>query len=128
MHLNRKEAEAAVQKVREWIGHYEWAESPFKGYDHTVTLHKMPGGAFPSSFEQAQKGEFLHSMPAILKMMSLYNKIIQYFDVTPGSQITWVTCSGIVNKRMPKSQGDSGVRHLIDLLMTKFVDEKDLEF
>ncbi len=124
VHLNRQEAEGAVQKVREWIGQYEWAESPFKGYDHTVTLHKMPGGAFPSSFEQAQKGEFLHLMPAILKVMSLYNKIIHYFDVTPGSQITWVTCSGIVNM-YAKEKGDAGVKHLIRLL-TKFIDEKQL--
>lgn len=126
VHLDRNEAETAVQKVREWIGHYEWAESPFKGYDHTVTYHKMPGGAFPSSFEQAEKGEFLHLMPAILKMMSLYNKIVHYFDVTPGSQITWVTCSGIVN-RYAKEKGESGVKHLLKLL-TKFVDQKSLDF
>lgn len=126
VNLNRKEAEAAVQKVREWINYYDWAESPFKGFDHTVTLHKMPGGAFPSSFEQAEKGGFLHFMPAVLKVMSLYNKIIHYFDVTPGSQITWVTCSGIVNK-YAKAKGDAGVRHLINLL-TKFIDEKNLDF
>jgi pyruvate carboxylase len=126
VHLDRAEAERAVQKVREWIGYYEWAESPFKGLDHTVTLHKMPGGAFPSSFEQAQKAEFLHLMPAILKMMSLYNRIVKYFDVTPGSQITWVTCSGIIN-RYAKERGDAGVRHIIEL-MTKFVEEKNQDF
>ncbi|MDH4233474.1 MAG: biotin attachment protein, partial [Nitrospirota bacterium] len=126
VNLDRKEAEAAVQKVREWIGQYEWAESPFKGYDHTVTFHKMPGGAFPSSFEQADKGGFLHFMPAILKVMSLYNRIIHYFDVTPGSQITWVTCSGIVN-RYAKKKGEAGVRHLIQLL-TKFIEENSLDF
>jgi pyruvate carboxylase len=126
VHLNRQEVEQAVLKVREWIGHYDWAESPFKGYDHTVTLHKMPGGAFPSSFEQAEKGGFLSYMPSILKVMSLYNKIIHYFDVTPGSQITWVTCSGIVNK-YAKMKGETGVRHLIQLL-TKFIDEKSLDF
>ena len=126
VNLDRKEAEAAVQKVREWINYYDWAESPFKGFDHTVTLHKMPGGAFPSSFEQAEKGGFLHYMPAILKVMSLYNKIIHYFDVTPGSQITWVTCSGIVNK-YAKAKGEAGVRHLIDLL-AKFIEEKNLNF
>jgi pyruvate carboxylase len=126
VNLNRKEAETAVQKVREWIGQYDWAESPFKGYDHTVTLHKMPGGAFPSSFEQADKGGFLHHMPAILKVMSLYNRIIHYFDVTPGSQITWVTCSGIVNK-YAKKKGETGVKHLIELL-TKFIDKKLLDF
>lgn len=126
VNLNRKEAEDAVRKVREWIGYYDWAESPFKGFDHTVTYHKMPGGAFPSSFEQADRGGFLHLMPAILKVMSLYNKIIHYFDVTPGSQITWVTCSGIVN-RYAKAKGEAGVKHLIELL-TKFIDEKSLEF
>jgi pyruvate carboxylase len=126
VNLDRKEAEAAVQKVREWINYYDWAESPFKGFDHTVTLHKMPGGAFPSSFEQAEKGGFLHFMPAILKVMSLYNKIIHYFDVTPGSQITWVTCSGVVNK-YAKAKGEAGVRHLIELL-SKFIEDKGLVF
>lgn len=126
VNLNKKEAEDAVQKAREWIGYYDWAESPFKGYDHTVTIHKMPGGAFPSSFEQAEKGGFLNFMPAILKAMSLYNRIIHYFDVTPGSQITWVTCSGVVN-RYAKEGGEGGVRHLIALL-TKFIEEKSLDF
>ena len=126
VHLNRSEAEIAVRKVREWIGHYEWAESPFKGLDHTVTLHKMPGGAFPSSFEQAQKAEFLHLMPAILNLMSLYNRIVKYFDVTPGSQITWVTCSGIIN-RYAKERGDAGVKHIIELMM-KFVGGKGQNF
>jgi pyruvate carboxylase len=126
VHLDRPQAESAVQKVREWIGHYEWAESPFKGLDHMVTLHRMPGGAFPSSFEQARQGEFLHLMPAILKVMSLYNRIVKYFDVTPGSQITWVTCSGIVN-RYAKELGDRGVKHITDLL-TKFVLDKEQNF
>ncbi len=126
VHLNRDAAVRAVQKVREWICHYDWAESPFRGFDHTVVEHKMPGGAFPSSFEQAEKGGFLHLMPQILRVMSLYNKIIRYFDVTPGSQITWVTCSGIVN-RYEKERGIVGVKHLIELL-TKFVEEKGQDF
>lgn len=113
--MNRRAAEGAVRKVREWIDQYEWAESPFKGLDHGVLNHRMPGGAFPSSFEQAQKGGFLHLMPDILKVMSLYNKIINYFDVTPGSQITWTTCSGIVN-RCAKEKGEAGVHQLIELL------------
>lgn len=127
VHLNRKLAEASVQKVREWIGHYEWAESPFKGLDHMVTYHKMPGGAFPSSFEQAEKGDFLHYMPSILRVMSLYNRIVRYFDVTPGSQITWVTCSGIIN-RYAKERGEAGVRH-VTALLEKFVEQngQDLE-
>ncbi len=126
VHLNRKFAERAVEKVREWIRDYEWAESPFKGFDHMVTKHKMPGGAFPSSFEQAEKGGFLHLMPSILKVMSLYNQIVKYFDVTPGSQITWVTCSGIVN-RYYKEYGEEGVKRVISLL-EKFVEEKGQDF
>ena len=120
VNIDRSAAESAVQEVRDWIGHYEWAESPFKGYDHTVIHHRMPGGAFPSSFEQAANGGFLHLMPDILNVMSLYNRIIRYFDVTPGSQITWVTCSGIVN-RYAKERGEAGVKHVISLLR-KFVD------
>ena len=124
--LNRAMAVKAVQKIRDWIGQYEWAESPFKGFDHQVTFHRMPGGAFPSSFEQAEKGGFLHLMPAILQLMSLYNRIVKYFDVTPGSQITWVTCSGIINK-YEKEQGAGGVEHIIQLL-SKFVLENEQDF
>ncbi|NPA40490.1 MAG: biotin attachment protein [Thermodesulfobacteria bacterium] len=126
VNLNREAAEKAVQKVRDWIRDYDWAESPFKGFDHMVTRHKMPGGAFPSSFEQAEKGGFLHLMPYILQVMSLYNQIVKYFDVTPGSQITWVTCSGIVN-RYAKERGEEGVKHVINLLK-KFVEEKKQNF
>ncbi|MBN2655228.1 MAG: biotin/lipoyl-binding protein [Nitrospirae bacterium] len=122
VNIDKDYVDASVQKVREWISQYEWAESPFKGYDYNVTKHRMPGGAFPSSFEQAEQGGFLHLMPAILTVMSLYNRIVKYFDVTPGSQITWVTCSGIVN-RYDKERGKAGVRHIIELL-TKFVEEK----
>lgn len=123
---NKKMAERAVQNVREWIRYYQWAESPFKGLDYGVTEHRMPGGAFPSSFEQASKGGFLHFMPHILKVMSLFNKIVNYFDVTPGSQITWVTCSGLVNN-YAKEKGEKGVQHLIGLL-TKFVHKHKQDF
>jgi pyruvate carboxylase len=121
--LDRQETEAAVQQARDWVRHYGWAESPFKGTDHTVVQHRMPGGAFPSSFEQAEQGGFLHLMPMILKVMSLYNRIVHYFDVTPGSQMTWVTCSGAVN-RYAKEFGITGVYRLIALL-TKFTEEVD---
>ena len=55
--------------------------------------------------------------------MSLYNRIVKYFDVTPGSQITWVTCSGIVN-RYAKEKGETGVKHITELLV-KFVEQKN---
>lgn len=121
--LNRPDAEAAVQKARDWIRQYGWAESPFKGFDHKVVDHRMPGGAFPSSFEQAEAGGFLHLMPQILHVMSLYNRIVHYFDVTPGSQMSWVTCSGTVN-RYAKEFGLAGVNRLIALLQ-KFTEDVD---
>ncbi|MFH1532516.1 MAG: biotin/lipoyl-containing protein [Pseudomonadota bacterium] len=126
VHINREQALGAVQQVRSWIGRYDWAESPFKGFDYTVTEHRMPGGAFPSSFEHAEKGNFLQLMPQILEVMSLYNRIIKYFDVTPGSQITWVTCSGIVNRNY-NERGNAGVKHVIGLLK-KFVVAKEQDF
>lgn len=126
VNLDRGLAEQCSRKAREWIAEYEWAESPFKGFDHEVVTHRMPGGAFPSSFEQAEKGGFLHLMPAILHVMSLYNRIVRYMDVTPGSQITWVTCSGIVNL-YDKERGEAGVQHITELL-TKLVEEKDRDF
>lgn len=55
--------------------------------------------------------------------MSLYNRIVKYFDVTPGSQITWVTCNGIIN-RYKKERGQAGVNYVIDLL-TRFTEEKN---
>ena len=42
--------------------HYEYFESQFKGFLPTVQIHKLPGGAMGSSFEQAVKGEFLDKM------------------------------------------------------------------
>jgi len=127
VHLNREKAEEAVEKAREWVRLYGWAESPFKGFDHNVVRHRMPGGAFPSSFEQAEQGGFLHLMPMILQVMTLYNQVIHYFDVTPGSQMTWVTCSGLVN-RYAKEYGVAGVGRLIALLK-KFIHEagQDME-
>ncbi|MDK2806091.1 MAG: pyruvate carboxylase [Thermoanaerobacterium sp.] len=65
VHLNRSAAEKAVQKVRGWSRDFDWAEPPFKDFDHMVTRHKMPDGTFPSSFEQAEKGGFLNLMPYI---------------------------------------------------------------
>lgn len=86
----------AGRVITDFIGHYQEFESQFRGFSYKVTEHRMPGGAFPSSFEQAVKGDFLHLMPHILRGMSYGNRFIKYFDVTPGSQITWTTWAAIV--------------------------------
>ncbi len=105
----------ATDRVRGFIRHYDRYESPYRGFAHDVTEHRMPGGAFPSSFEQAEKGGFLDLMPAILKGMAFGNKIIQYFDVTPGSQISWTTWAAIM-QRTHKDGGDDAVTRLLNTL------------
>jgi len=104
-------AAEASDLIRGFIRHYDRYESPYRGFSHDVTEHRMPGGAFPSSFEQAEKGGFLDLMPFILKGMAYGNRIIRYFDVTPGSQITWTTWAGIV-QRFHKEGGEPAVRRL----------------
>lgn len=94
--LDLPSVDESATVVEDFIGHYQEFESQFRGFSYKVTEHRMPGGAFPSSFEQAGKGDFLHLMPQILRGMSYGNRFIKYFDVTPGSQITWTTWVGIV--------------------------------
>ncbi|MEO5657086.1 MAG: biotin/lipoyl-containing protein [Nitrospiria bacterium] len=104
----------ASQVITEFIGHYHEFESQFRGFSYKVTEHRMPGGAFPSSFEQAVKGDFLHLMPHILRGMSAGNRFIKYFDVTPGSQITWTTWVAIVQYHY-KEGGYKKVEAILDL-------------
>ncbi len=115
VHLDMKLADEASDTIRGFIRSYGRFESQFKGFSNDVTVHRMPGGAFPSSFEQAEKGGFLDLMPHILKGMSYGNRIIKYFDVTPGSQITWTTWAGIL-QRVNKEGGEHGIRRLFGVL------------
>lgn len=107
--------------VRGFMRGYKMWESPFQGFAYDVRDHRMPGGAFPSSFEQAEKGGFLDLMSPILRGMALGNKIIKYFDVTPGSQISWTTWASII-QRAHKEEGDAGVERVLDVL-TRFVED-----
>lgn len=104
----------ADEAVTGFIGQYQEFESQFRGFSYKVTEHRMPGGAFPSSFEQAAKGGFLQLMPYILRGMSYGNRFIKYFDVTPGSQITWTTWAGIIQFH-DKEGGLKQVEDLLDL-------------
>jgi pyruvate carboxylase len=123
--LNDAPIDEACDTIREFIHHYQPFESQFRGPSYDVLKHRMPGGAFPSSFEQAEKGGFLHLMPWILKGMSCGNQIIKYFDVTPGSQITWTTWASIIQRRFQEG-GQTKVEQLLDLL-TRFLDnDQDL--
>ncbi|AMM42259.1 pyruvate carboxylase, beta subunit [Candidatus Desulfofervidus auxilii] len=68
-------------------------ESQYKGFDSTVQIHKLPGGAMGSSLEQAEKGGFLHLMPKILleELPKVQRELGNWWSVTPGSQILWTT-------------------------------------
>jgi pyruvate carboxylase len=71
---------------------YEPFESPFRGHDPTVAAYKLTGGAVGSTFEQADKGGFLHRMPEILtEMARVQSELGNWWSVTPGSQIIWTT-------------------------------------
>lgn len=73
--------------------HYAFFESQFKGFSPTVQVHKLPGGAMGSSFEQAVKGKFLNRMPEILhdELPKVQVELGNFWSVTPGSQILWTT-------------------------------------
>lgn len=81
------------ETLRDQRQYYEHFESQFKGFLPTVQIHKLPGGAMGSSFEQAVKGEFLDRMPEILhnELPRVQKELGNYWSVTPGSQILWTT-------------------------------------
>lgn len=99
--------------------HYEYFESQFKGFSPTVQIHKLPGGAMGSSFEQAVKGEFLDRMPEILhnELPQVQKDLGNYWSVTPGSQILWTTAVSNVQggERYGNPSGD-----LKNLLLGKY--------
>jgi pyruvate carboxylase len=120
--LNLDQVDKAGEVITGFIGNYQEFESQFKGFSYNVTEHKMPGGAFPSSFEQAVKGDFIDLMPYILRGMSYGNRIIKYFDVTPGSQITWTTWAGIIQYHFTEG-GHKEVVRLLDIC-ERFIAQK----
>jgi pyruvate carboxylase len=115
VHFDLELADEASDLIRGFIRDYNRFESQFKGFSSDVTRHRMPGGAFPSSFEQAEKGGFLDLMPYILKGMSYGNRIVKYFDVTPGSQIRWTSWAGLL-QRYHKEGGEQNVKRLFSVL------------
>ena len=80
--------------------YYRDFESQFLGFDPTAQIHKLPGGATGSSFEQAVKGGFLHRMPEILQkeLPRVQLELGNWWSVTPGSQILWTTAVNNVLK------------------------------
>jgi len=100
--------------------HYEYFESQFKGFSPTVQIHKLPGGAMGSSFEQAVKGDFLDKMPEILhdELPKVQTELGNYWSVTPGSQILWTTA--VNNVLGGDRYGSNSTGDLKNLLLGKY--------
>lgn len=96
--------------IRDQRPYYEIFESQIKGFQPTVQIHKLPGGAMGSSLEQATKGGFLDRMPEILhkELPRVQKELGNYWSVTPGSQILWTTAvSNVIDgERYGNPSGD----------------------
>lgn len=95
--------------------YYKDFESQFLGFDPTVQIHKLPGGATGSSFEQAVKGDFLHLMPEILQqeLPKVQVELGNWWSVTPGSQILWTTAVNNVLKRARYKDANDDLKNLM---------------
>ena len=105
--------------IRDQRRYYAQFESQIKGFQPTVQIHKLPGGAMGSSLEQAAKGGFLDKMPDILhkELPRVQKDLGNYWSVTPGSQILWTTAVSNVldGERYGNPSGD-----LKNLLLGKY--------
>ena len=105
--------------IRDERPYYEQFESQIKGFQPTVQIHKLPGGAMGSSLEQAAKGGFIDKMPDILhkELPRVQKELGNFWSVTPGSQILWTTAVSNVlgEERYGNPSGD-----LRNLLLGKY--------
>ncbi len=102
--------------LKQIMPYYDRYCSPyFRGIDHDVVMHGMPGGATSSSQEGAMKQGYIHLLPYMLKFLAGTRKIVRYHDVTPGSQITWNTAFLAVTGAY-KRGGEREVRRLLNIL------------
>ncbi len=117
--INEKAIIETSETIRDERRHYEQFESQIKGFQPTVQIHKLPGGAMGSSLEQAVKGDFLHNMPDILheELPRVQKELGNFWSVTPGSQILWTTAVANVlgEERYANPSGD-----LRNLLLGKY--------
>ena len=95
--------------------YYRDFESQFLGFDPTVQIHKLPGGATGSIFEQAVKGGFLHRMPEILQkeLPQVQLELGNFWSVTPGSQMLWTTAVNNVLKNARYKDSSDDLKNLM---------------
>ncbi|MDR0549350.1 MAG: pyruvate carboxylase [Deltaproteobacteria bacterium] len=90
--LNREAIRQGNFVLKQIMPYYDrYVPTFFRGIDHDVTQHGMPGGATSSSQEGATKQGYIQFLPHMLKFLAGLRQIVRYHDVTPGSQITWNT-------------------------------------
>jgi len=96
---------------------YQRFESPFRGFDPTVKVHKLTGGAASISFEQAEKLGLLPRFHEVMEELSRVNhELGDLWSVSPGSQILWATAvSNFINGRYEQPSED-----LKNLLLGKY--------
>jgi len=117
--LNRQAIIDTSNKLRSEREYYRDFESQFLGFDPSVQIHKLPGGATGSSFEQAVKGGFLQRMPEILQkeLPRVQVDLGNWWSVTPGSQILWTTA---VNNVLKKERYADVTDDLKNLLLGRY--------
>lgn len=117
--INEEAVIETSDTIRDQRRYYAQFESQIKGFQPTVQIHKLPGGAMGSSLEQAAKGGFLDRMPDILhkELPRVQKDLGNYWSVTPGSQILWTTAVANVldGERYANPSGD-----LKNLLLGKY--------
>ena len=113
--IDRDAVIATSDKLKEVRPAYRAFESQFKGFDPTVHIHKLPGGAMGSSFEQAVKGGFLDRMPKILteELPKVHKELGNFWSVTPGSQILWTTAVQHTMTGIRYSNGSEDLKRLL---------------
>ena len=113
--IDRQAVIDTSNRLRPERKYYKGFESQFFGFDPTVQIHKLPGGATGSSFEQAVKGEFLHLMPQILQkeLPKVQVELGNWWSVTPGSQILWTTAVNNVLKKVRYADASDDLKNLL---------------
>lgn len=113
--LDREAVVAASNILRPEREYYRDFESQFFGFDPTVQVHKLPGGATGSSFEQAVKGGFLSRMPEILQkeLPRVQVELGNWWSVTPGSQILWTTAVNNILKGVRYKDASDDLKNLM---------------
>ena len=113
--LDRQAVIETSNKLRPEREYYRDFESQFLGFDPTVQIHKLPGGATGSSFEQAVKGGFLQKMPEILQkeLPRVQVELGNWWSVTPGSQILWTTAVNNVLKGERYKDANDDLKNLM---------------